>query len=58
MPRPNPEGWKGGSEDFSTVWTLHGHRSETPAGLFFDCDNDPEWEGGITEPPHPHIGDE
>jgi hypothetical protein len=24
--RPNPEGWKGGHEDFETVWTLFGHR--------------------------------
>jgi len=24
--RPNPEGWKGGSEDFETTWTLFGNK--------------------------------
>jgi len=24
--RPNPDGWKGGPEDFETVWTLKGHK--------------------------------
>ena len=47
MPRPNPEGWRGGSEDFDTVWTLHGHKPESPA-LFFDTDDDPDEESGIT----------
>jgi hypothetical protein len=47
MPRPNPDGWKGGSEDFDTVWTLHGHKHESVA-LHFDVDDDPECESGIT----------
>jgi hypothetical protein len=47
MPRPNPDGWKGGSEDFDTVWTLHGHKPEA-VGLFFDRDDDPDEESGIT----------
>jgi hypothetical protein len=54
MPRPNPEGWKGGSEDFDTVWTLHGHRPES-TGLFFDADNDPDYENGVTSAPHPSV---
>lgn len=54
MPRPNPEGWKGGSEDFDTVWTLHGHRPES-LGLFLDRDNDPDYENGVTEDPHPSV---
>jgi hypothetical protein len=54
MPRPNPEGWKGGSEDFDTVWTLHGHRPES-MGLFFDTDNDPDYENGVTSAPHPSV---
>lgn len=24
--RPNPDGWKGGAEDFETIWTLKGHK--------------------------------
>lgn len=27
MDRPNPDGWKGGSEDFTFVRTLDGHKS-------------------------------
>lgn len=45
--RPNPDGWQGGSEDFDTVWTLHGHKAES-TGLFFDSDNDPDCEMGVT----------
>jgi len=51
MPRPNPDGWRGGSEDFDTVWTLHGHRSDALT-IHFDPDDDPEQERGITPVRH------
>lgn len=38
MGRPNPDGWKGGSEDFKCLWGHYGHRVESP-GLHF-CDDD------------------
>lgn len=56
MARPNPDGWRGGSENFDTVWTLHGHRPETAAGLFFDRDNDPDDEAGVTRSHDPIYG--
>lgn len=46
--RPNPDGWKGGSEDFDTQWQSHGHRVES-TGLFFDRDDDPDCESGLTK---------
>jgi hypothetical protein len=52
MPRPNPDGWVGGSEDFDTVWTLHGHKNDVAVGTHFDVDDDPESERGITPVRH------
>jgi hypothetical protein len=43
--RPNPEGWKGGSENYTTVWQSHGHRIDS-VGVYFDTDDDPEFEMG------------
>lgn len=45
--RPNPAGWKGGSEDYDTVWTLHGHKADGLA-LHFDVDADADREMGVT----------
>jgi hypothetical protein len=45
--RPNPDGWKGGSETYDTVWQSHGHRIDSVA-VHFDPDDDPECERGVT----------
>jgi hypothetical protein len=39
MARPNPEGWKGGSEDFDCLWNAYGHRAEN-VGLHLPEDED------------------
>jgi hypothetical protein len=49
MNRPNPEGWKGGSEDFDCVWTLYGHRSQSTGAYLNDSVSDPGHDVGIDE---------
>ena len=45
--RPNPDGWKGGPEEYDTVWQSHGHRIDAMSA-YIDQD-DPETGRGDSD---------
>lgn len=48
--RPNPDGWKGGPEEYDTLWQSHGHRIDSMGAYLDDHggEGDPCIERGYT----------